>query len=269
VGDDVVPEGDFIQKHLQLHEYFPEAETAILGHIQWPQDMPINTLMRHIDGIGAQQFSYHYLRDGNEYDFRHFYTANISLKRSFLFSTENWFDTNFPLAAFEDVELAYRLRNKGLRIIYSSAPVVNHYHYHTIWSFSLRQYKAGLMACILEEKHPGALKNNAWVLKKFRLPIHGLLEIRQKLGRKLRPAAQIELDALRIASFYEWQPNLFLDWLYLEILDYFWMKGLIQGSFRSDAASDLLIEWWANQRLQPKLDEFLKKARRVSIPTPN
>ena len=65
--------------------------------------------MRHVDGPGAQQFSYHYMVDGAEYDFRHFYTSNVSLRRDLLDREPEGFSTEFPAAAFEDAELAYRL----------------------------------------------------------------------------------------------------------------------------------------------------------------
>ena len=146
VGDDILPERNFIRLHLKAHEVFPEQETAILGRIVWPDDLPQNTLMQHIDGAGAEQFSYHYMQHGQVYDYRHFYTANISVKTALLHSIDSWFDTEFEYAAFEDVELSYRLRQeKGMQIIYLADIVGNHYHYHTIWSFSTRQYKAGKM----------------------------------------------------------------------------------------------------------------------------
>ena len=124
VGDDILPNPDFIDAHLRAHEKYPQREIAILGHIDSPDDMPINTLMKHINGIGAQQFSYHYFRNAQEYDFRHLYTANISIKMELLKTLDHWFDTDFPHAAYEDVELSFRLAKKGLRILYLSTPII-------------------------------------------------------------------------------------------------------------------------------------------------
>lgn len=268
VGDDVVPEDNFVQKHLQLHEYYSHKGFAILGHVQWPEDMPVNTLMRHIDGLGAEQFSYYYLRDGQEYDFRHFYTANISLKRSLLTTVNTWFDTSFPLAAFEDVEFAYRLKEAGLKIIYSSAPVVKHYHYHTIWTFSKRQYNAGKMACILEQKHPGALGNKSRKLKQIGSFLDVLLRTRSIFGKPLEDVREIESRALQLASFYEWHSNQLLDWLYIKVLDYFWTKGLIEGSLANQRVSGMMVEWYANRHLLRAINNFIDKARPLKIPTP-
>jgi GT2 family glycosyltransferase len=75
--------------------------------------------MKHIDGIGAQQFSYYYMRSGREYDFRHFYTCNISVKTSFFKALPSrWFDPDFYLYGYEDVEVGYRLAQNGMRIVY-------------------------------------------------------------------------------------------------------------------------------------------------------
>lgn len=229
VGDDVLPAPNLIAGHLQAHRQYPDPRVAVLGQVAWADDLPQNTLMTHIDGIGAQQFSYHYLQDGYEYDFRHFYTANVSLKREFLGALEHWFDTDFPYPAFEDVELAYRLAMRGLRIIYRAGLLGRHYHYHTIWTFSTRQYRCGLMGWLLTRKHPGVVrtfgKQYARVLSLLRQPRRVLR------AYSMEQVSRLETQALQLASFYEWTPHKLLDNLYLRVLDYFYYKGLIDGIF--------------------------------------
>ena len=70
VGDDIYPGESFVSGHITAHKKLPEKTYAILGHTIWARNIPQNTLMTHIDGVGAQQFSYHYLKDGDEYDYR-------------------------------------------------------------------------------------------------------------------------------------------------------------------------------------------------------
>ncbi|MFN8642826.1 MAG: glycosyltransferase family 2 protein [Candidatus Binatia bacterium] len=154
VGDDIVPRSDLIAGHVAAHAAAGAVGDAVLGRIDWPEDLPRNTLMQHIDGVGAQQF-FHYLRDGEEYDYRHFYTSNVSIKTDLARAAGVRFDTAFPFAAMEDAEFAYRLRACGLRIRYRAELVAYHYHFHTIWSFSERQYRAGRMAALFATKHPG------------------------------------------------------------------------------------------------------------------
>jgi glycosyltransferase involved in cell wall biosynthesis len=252
VGDDILPTTGFLRQHIEAHTLHPDLTTVILGCTTWPADITMNTLMAHIDGVGAQQFSYHYLREGQEYDFRHFYTSNISIKTKFLKSLEHWFDTDFTYAAFEDAELAYRLSKKGLQILYVSAPLAYHYHYHTIWTFSKRQYVAGLMACVLVKKHPelsSLIKGRGWQKRVwswlFQTALHGKPKIHYE---------SMEIKILSQASSYEAQPYTNIIYFYEHALNYFFTKGLIFGSFSKNIAQRV-NSIYAQQKLTPLLNE--------------
>ena len=253
VGDDILPDPFMIEGHLAAHRYYPKTEISILGRVDWAADLPVNTLMAHIDGIGAQQFSYYYMRDGHEYDFRHFYTANISMKRDLLCAQPNGFDTQFPYAAFEDSELSYRLAQQGMRIVYHSHLLGFHYHYHTIWTFSLRQYRAGMMACLLARKHPSASK---WLMGKA-WPYHllvwsALARFQKPLGESL---GSLENRALHWASQHEWVPHPDLDRAYLTILSYFFTKGVAYGTYGDTPQSNRIANFLAQRRLVPLLSQ--------------
>jgi hypothetical protein len=208
--------------------------------------------MAHIDGVGAQQFSYYYLRGGQEYDFRHFYTSNISIKTDFLKSLGHWFEVDFTYAAFEDVELAYRLSKNGLRILYFPAPLAFHYHYHTIWTFSKRQYVSGLMACLLVKKHPelsSLIKGRTWQkrvwLWRFQVALHNTPKINYE---------GMEKEILSLASSYESQPQANIINFYEQTLNYFFTKGLIFGTFPQNIARRVNAIY-ALQKLAPLLKE--------------
>ncbi len=222
-GDDILPDRYLVSGHLAAHRYYPGKEIAVLGKVIWPKDMPVNTLMAHIDGIGAQQFSYHYLRTGMMYDFRHFYTANVSVKRELLTEQDKWFDTDFPYAAFEDTEFSYRLSQAGMKIIYLEHLLGYHYHYHTIWTFSIRQFRAGMMACHVVKKQPGSrnlVLGRRWKLRLLRLQWLSVLKKPDETA-----AAELESQALHLASQYEWKSHPALDRFYLGLLYYFFYKG--------------------------------------------
>ena len=249
VGDDILPDPFLITGHLVAHRRYPDREVAVLGRIQWPTDMPVNTLMKHIVGRGAQQFSYYYMKDDQEYDFRHFYTANISIKRELLQSVDQGFDTDFRFAAFEDVELSYRLKKQGMRIVYLSDLLAYHYHYHTIWSFTTRQYRAGLMACTLISKHPET--RNLIFGKNWR---ERILQLRvQSWLRKYGSAERLEAQALQLLSAYEWDPRPDLDFSYLDTLRYFFFKGLVHGTFGETAPARNILDVYANKLLLPAI----------------
>ena len=229
VGDDILPAEDFIRQHLTAHENLRENHVAILGLTTWPQDIPVTAVMLHIDGVGAEQFSYHYLKDGQEYDFRHFYTSNISVKTDFLHSIHPWFDETFPYAAYEDVELAYRLAQKGLVIIYTSAPKAYHYHYHNVWTFSRRQYRAGLMACHLLKKHPELatiIRGGSWQFRLLKMLVLGYY----KQIRANPSVDEIERRALFRASEAEHDLKNQHSELFTRLFRYFFLKGLLNGT---------------------------------------
>ena len=268
VGDDILPAPDFVLSHLSAHCYHAKPEIAILGRVTWPPDIGCNTLMSHIDGVGAQQFSYNYFQNGQEYDFRHFYTANISVKSSLLQQDRDLFDTNFPYAAFEDAEFAYRLAKHGLRIIYDERPTAFHYHYHTIWTFSTRQYRAGLMACLLAKKHPELAGFLRVTKTKYLFGLGLIQQFNQDALSLAESATWLEELALHITSFYEWSSHPMLDDLYIKILEYFWRKGLIDGVFKASSSQAIVRNTYTLYYLGDFLKHFLAKADSEKIPIP-
>ncbi|MBX3052747.1 MAG: glycosyltransferase family 2 protein [Caldilineaceae bacterium] len=264
VGDDIVPDPDLIEGHLRAHRNHPDPAVAILGRVCWAEDLPQNTLMKHIDGPGAQQFSYYYLQDGQEYDYRHFYTANISIARQMFDALDHWFDDTF-VYAYEDPELAYRLKKHGGRIIYDASIVGRHYHYHSILSFSTRQQRCGRIAWIFEKKHPG--------VKKDILPglhWHIGLAFSRILNASWSPTVldRLESQALHLACQYEWSPNQLLDVLYLSVLDYFYYKGALESIFAQSFVKQRLLAGYALGRLLPALKRFVREAHMTGIELP-
>ena len=54
----------------------------------------------------------------------------------------------------EDIELTYRLKEKGLAIRYNARAVTRHHHPMSIDSFARRQYTVGKSGAIFFQKHP-------------------------------------------------------------------------------------------------------------------
>lgn len=243
VGDDILPSPDFIALHLAAHQNADE-HTAILGRTVWPVDITLNSLMTYIDGIGAQQFSYYYLRDGQEYDFRHFYTSNVSIKTSFLKSLPVWFDTDFVYAAFEDAELAYRLSLRGLKIIYHAEIVAHHYHYHTLWTFTRRQFLAGQMACVLVRKHPELFTFIVGKNTKTRLLFLRLRTLMMRLDINLQEYEKMAISQASASESLQ-QPDMARQ--YQRLLEYFYMKGIIYGMFPETIALKITKLYAQNQ----------------------
>lgn len=152
IGDDTVPEPHFLAQHARSHgDAADSPHLACLGYTGWPASERVTAFMDYINDFGLQ-FGYKLIRDGEIVPFNFFYTSNISIDRQLLGPAP--FDTTFPAAAWEDIELAFRLDALGLKIRYNAQAVTRHYHPMTVDSFARRQYTVGRSGAIFYRKHP-------------------------------------------------------------------------------------------------------------------
>lgn len=152
LGDDTVPEPQFLSVHARAHAERRDHPVAVLGYTTWPRERRVSPFLHHINEYGLQ-FGYGLIDDPESVPFNFFYTSNISLSRRLLVDA-GLFDTTFPHAAWEDIEIAYRLTREGLKIVYRPEAVARHYHEITFRSFRRRQGKSGEAAAIFFERHP-------------------------------------------------------------------------------------------------------------------
>jgi GT2 family glycosyltransferase len=152
LGDDTVPEPAFLAVHARAHAENAGAPVAVLGYTTWPADRSVSPFLHHINEFGLQ-FGYALIEDPDSVPFNFFYTSNVSLGRRLL-EDVGLFDTTFPHAAWEDIELAYRLSKRGMKIVYRPEAITRHHHDVTFASFRRRQERSGEAASIFFEKHP-------------------------------------------------------------------------------------------------------------------
>lgn len=152
IGDDTVPEPRFLSEHARVHhDAHDDRLTACLGYTGWPPGERATAFMDYINDYGLQ-FGYKLITDGEIVPFNFFYTSNISVDRLVL--GDQPFDTSFPAAAWEDIELAFRLESSGLKIRYNAQAVTRHFHQMSVDSFARRQYTVGHSGAIFYRKHP-------------------------------------------------------------------------------------------------------------------
>ena len=152
IGDDTVPEPRFVAEHARIHrDSSDDPLLACLGYTGWPPDDRVTAFMDYINDYGLQ-FGYKLIQHGAVVPYNFFYTSNLSLSSALL--REHPFDTTFPAAAWEDIELAYRLDALGLRIHYNALAITRHHHPMTVDSFARRQYTVGKSGAIFYGKHP-------------------------------------------------------------------------------------------------------------------
>ena len=151
-GDDCVPSPPLLKEHKRSHE--GKRSVAVLGHVDWHPDIIITPFMEYVGR--TYQFTYRYIRQQRRsVHFGFFYTSNISLPKSLL-EDGFFFDEEFPYAAWEDVELGYRLWKRGVRIVYNPRAVTFHCHEVDLKDYIRRQIRSGMAAARYFLKHPEA-----------------------------------------------------------------------------------------------------------------
>ncbi|MDX1410862.1 MAG: glycosyltransferase, partial [Nitrospirales bacterium] len=153
-GDDMIPGPSFLEAHLKFHLNHRDSLKGMIGFIDWSPEILITPFMRFLTSPeGGHQFSFHLVKDGKA-DFRLFYTSNISLKRELLTLEPGPFDIDFTYPAYDDIELGFRLANRGMQLYFNPQAVTYHHHEIRLTSYVERQKNAGGMAWILSQKHP-------------------------------------------------------------------------------------------------------------------
>jgi glycosyltransferase involved in cell wall biosynthesis len=152
IGDDIIASPRLIEEHTAYHREYGEESTSVLGLVTWYEGTDVTPFMRWLDS-GGPYFHYWQIEGKREVDYRYFYTCNISVKRDFLLEN-GLFDEDFPSAAWEDIELGYRLERKGHRILYNPAAVAFHHHQLSLDGVCRRAILIGESSRILHQKAP-------------------------------------------------------------------------------------------------------------------
>ncbi len=152
IGDDIIATPNMLREHMEFHKRYTSQSIAILGYVTWPPDAVITPFMEYLYESGVQ-FGYSSIDDCLNVSYYYFYTSNISLNRQFLLNY-GLFDEDFPFAAWEDIELGYRLTRQNLRILYNPQAIAYHEHPMAPKSFSKKATRIGYSRVILYQKHP-------------------------------------------------------------------------------------------------------------------
>jgi glycosyltransferase involved in cell wall biosynthesis len=152
LGDDTVPSPGWLATHREAHRTRgDDSHLAVIGYTGWHKRMRLTPFLKYINEYGLQ-FGYALIKDREDVPFNFLYTSNLSLRRDLLLAEP--FDLRFPYAAWEDIELAYRLKKRGLRLVYEPAATVAHDHPTDFARFASRQEKAGYCAVVFYRLHP-------------------------------------------------------------------------------------------------------------------
>lgn len=122
---DVLATPDLVRLHLVGHERHPAPSVGVLGLVRWAPHLQVTPFMRWWE---EARFRFNRLLEGVEaVNHTYFYTCNVSVKRSFLLE-HGLFDERFSTAAYEDTELASRLKTCGFQLVFVPEALAYHDH---------------------------------------------------------------------------------------------------------------------------------------------
>lgn len=154
VGDDIIPESNFLEEHLRYHKiYNKNGNVAVIGYTTWPGDIRVSPFMRYIGEYGYQ-FGYSLIDGIGPLPFNFFYTSNLSLPLLMVLELDYIFDEDISEYGWEDIELGYRLEKSGMNLLYNPNAVAYHHHPIDISAFCKRQSSVGVTSRVFLKKHP-------------------------------------------------------------------------------------------------------------------
>lgn len=150
LGDDIVPAPDLLARHATLHEHHPGDDVGVLGRVHWARELKRTAFMVWLDhGI---QFDYPSI-PGSEAAAGHFYTSNVSVKRSALEAVGGFDAERFPFG-YEDIDLGIRLFENGFRLIYDRDAGAEHIHEPSLDRWKARMQTQAIAERAWIERHP-------------------------------------------------------------------------------------------------------------------
>lgn len=193
VDDDVVATPELLAEHLRIHAESAK-ERVVLGPMLTPQDFRMSPWVRWEQDRLLEQYSA--MQQGDwEPTARQFYTGNSSVPRSRIVEAGG-FDDRFRRA--EDVELAYRLAERGLEFVFNADAIGYHYAERSFRSWMATPYDYGRNDVVFARE-----KGQQWLTEAAAREFqerHGLIRflVRCCVGRAL--PTMVTLGALRLAA---------------------------------------------------------------------
>lgn len=154
IGDDIIASEYLIKEHIDGHNHYSDNNYAILGYITWDKSIRVDDFQKWLEK--GTQSNYESLQDNTEISYIYLYTTNCSFKKEFLLKN-GLFNNNLKIY-FEDLELAYRLKKRNLKIIYLKNAKAYHHHKYSLNIYIKRMILTGKSAYVLLKIHP-ELKN--------------------------------------------------------------------------------------------------------------
>lgn len=193
IDDDLVPEPRLLEEHARSHREAGK-DVVVLGPLVTPECFEMTPWVRWEQQMLMKGYE-HLLRGDWPATARQFYSGNASLRRSYLVDAGG-FDEGFRRA--EDVELAYRLAEKGVGFVFNMQAAGMH--------FAERSYRSWLDAAYTYGRNDVIFtrdRNQKWLLPTVRQEFgerHILVQLLVRVCRGRSRLTQLATSALKLAA---------------------------------------------------------------------
>jgi GT2 family glycosyltransferase len=220
LDDDMDPSSYLLEEHWNAHRANPRL--GVLGAVPIqiaPSSPPVMQFIaakfnQHLDKLAQPNYTLN-LRD--------FYSGNFSIWRDVLLEV-GLFDENFKIYGNEDLELAWRLKRAGVRLVYNPAALAFQHYEKDYAALARDSIAKGKTSTLLAKIHPEVLpeiklSTYRQESKKWRLLRGGLLSV----SRFWKPMPQM---LIRFMTWLERRHPAQLPLYYRLSLDYFYWLGV-------------------------------------------
>jgi GT2 family glycosyltransferase len=193
IDDDVVPDHQLLAEHARSHHEAGK-DVVVLGPLLSPEGFEMAPWVRWEQEMLMKQYRA-LLRGDWTASARQFYTGNASLRRSHILAAGG-FDEGFRRA--EDVELAYRLADRGLDFVFNVQAVGMHFAERSFGAWLDAAYTYGRNDVIFARD-----RNQGWLLsavhREFR-ERHNSIQVLVRMCRGRPRLTWIAKSALKLAA---------------------------------------------------------------------
>jgi glycosyltransferase involved in cell wall biosynthesis len=142
---DIIAEPTLLEQHVATHRAHPDPTVVVAGLIRQSPNLPTTAFQQAFGQIVEGVFAHH----GKQPHVANFLVSNLSFKREFMLCHGMFLE--WPLAAGEDIELGYRLKDAGMTLIENPQALGYHYHVVTWESVAFRAYSSGYYSYLLRQ----------------------------------------------------------------------------------------------------------------------
>jgi len=140
---------------------------------------------------------YRLMESADSIDFIDTYSAAFRRER---FLEMGGYDTSFPVACAEDIELSYRMSARGWKMKFVPSAMVYHTHPNTLLSYLRKKYKFAYWRVLAVRKNPGkGLKDSHTPqIMKLQLLLGPALLVALPIDLAFRPQVSVSLSVLAL-----------------------------------------------------------------------